>query len=157
MLIYHLYSVLWSLNSIGPAVHNRRGSLAEMPLAVMTIRFSKPRTGAEILAAVQQCAGQGFYSRPAVVDDDNGVIAGQTSMYRYNQVVVMPTDEPDPNYSRLPWKNTRTVPGLSYTALAVAPASWPEPDSVYAVGYSDDGVVEAVRGFRDKVKQALSE
>lgn len=111
--------------------------MQELPIATVTVRFARPVTGNQIAALVQQIANEGR-SR-FVVDkryyDGEVFQIGQSSGYPYDHIRVVPSLDGMPYFALTE----------NYSEVKVTSHSW--QGSVYAIGYSDSAVVEAVKKF----------
>lgn len=108
----------------------------ELPLAVVTVRFDKqPATGIQLAALVKQVVEQGestFVVQHRYYDGDV-MSFGQTSGYPYDHIRVTPTLDGPAFFS----------PEENYAEVKVTSHSW--GGSVYAVGYSNQSVIDAVK------------
>jgi hypothetical protein len=108
----------------------------ELPLAVVTVRFDKqPVTGLQLAALVKQAVEQDnskFIVQHRYYDGDV-MSFGQTSGYPYKHIrVTLSLDGP-----------AFFSPEENYTEVKVASHSW--GGSVYAVGYGNQSVIDAVK------------
>lgn|GEM_PF-2482254 len=110
--------------------------------ASVTVNFSRPLTGAELIAAIKaisEANGERFESVHQF-DDGDAYLIGQSSGYPYRQVRVSPSREEE------------TIrPSSSYDQVVVQNHSW--GGMVFAVGYSEGAVVKAVCDFGDMLRQ----
>jgi hypothetical protein len=108
----------------------------ELPLAVVTVRFDKqPVSGIQLAALVKRVVEQN--SGRFIVQHRyyNGDVMsfGQTSGYPYDHIRVVPSIDAPAFFS----------PEKNYTEVKVTSHSW--GGSVYAIGYSNQSVIEAVK------------
>jgi hypothetical protein len=98
-------------------------------------------TGQQLIDAVTAIAKHLVSERDYINGNDVHAL-GQTSSYPYRHIIVRPENEPyvDP---------TRT-----YSNVVVSEHNW--GGSTYAVGYTQDSVIEAVKEFVEKLRTELA-
>jgi hypothetical protein len=115
---------------------------------IMTVRHGGAITGQEIMDAVKFLTNDEYYAKKAKVIDDLVLYhVGRKSSYPYENVIIAVGE----NY------NTLIDPIQTYDQVAVMFYEWPdEGGSFYAVGYTDDTVIESVQRFRNQLETQLS-
>lgn len=98
-------------------------------------------TGQQIVDAVRSLAGNGFVEKKSVVEDLVVLTIGRSSDYPYEDVIILVDG------------STKLELSAQYTQVSVVATEW--PGSKYAVGYSDDSVINSVRKFRDQLEKKL--
>lgn len=112
--------------------------------AKFRINLTKPITGQEIADAAKKVAGDEYHQELAFVDDDGEVFQiGQNSSYPYKDLVIGVGPDAKPEVAM----------GAEYTEAYVL--SWEHSGEKYAIVYSNDDIVNAVRSFRDEIQAAL--
>lgn len=119
----------------------------ELPTAVVTVRFNQsPISGEQIAALVQQVAGggdsQAHYVEKTSYYDGDVVSCGQTSKYPYDHIRVTPALDGPPCFRFEEF----------YSEIKVVSCSW--GGSVYAIGYEQGMVINAVKAFAAKLADA---
>ena len=109
----------------------------------LRIKLPQAVTGQAIANAVKQVADNYEQSISVVTDDGISYLIGQNSEYPYKDAVIGVGPEATPE----------VIMNGTYDEVYVL--SWEFGGMKYAVGYTDDSIIEAVRDFRDKVQALL--
>lgn len=115
----------------------------ELPIAVVTVRFDKQSiTGGQVAALVQQVVGQDSYVEQRRFYDGDVINFGKTSGYPYEHIRVVPSLDGMPYFR----------PEEPYSEVKVTSHSW--GGSVYAIGYGQDSVTNAVKELAAELSDA---
>lgn len=124
------------------------------PKAIMTLHIPADIDGRRIIDAVRDSIEENKASNPETVlveehyyrDEEIYFVIGQQSMYPYKDLILAVDDAKGFTHFIRPTK--------SYKCIHVVSHHW--RGEKYAVGYSDQQVVDACRHFRDQLRDRLN-
>jgi len=124
--------------------------MSDLPDVRRTIRIDKQVTGAKVAEALKQFAEQsgGEYAERLLYDIDGKrtVIIGIQSQYPYKCIMARTGENLANNEIRLE---------DSYERIGVGSSNELMPEMVYAIGYSDESITQAVEEARDGLEKIL--